>query len=769
MYRDYTMCRKKTRIFFLACIFHFSCFSAVGITSDELYLSGLTTNLLSNPEQVFSNGYLVSTPLNETSLQKDIFQFTAINTKQPFFGWTIHSDKNNTFQTAYQILVGSSIDSINNDSGDYWDSGKVDKDNSTNILYSGKPLEPSSIYFWKVKVWDNYNRESVYSKISSFKTGSELLNYSTDRYPIQKNDELSVHINATDKEKYFIDFGKAGFGRLKIDLYSETGNDTVIVHLGEVGENGKINRAPGGTRRYSNYKIGVRKGRNTYIVAVKPDKRNTGSRAILIPEYIGEVTPFRYCEIENYAHPLSIHDVKREIVYYPYDDTTSFFHSSDTILNQIWDLCKYSIKATSFLGIYVDGDRERIPYEADALINQLAHYGVAREYNMARYTHEYLINNPTWPTEWILQSVLMAWADYMYTGNISSLQQYYDDLKAKTLIALADDEGFISVQTEKLTPDVLKSIHFKGKLRDIVDWPHTGILGLEKSEGGETDGYVFKEINTVVNAFHYRTLVIMSKIAKILNKVEDSQHFTLQSERLKKSFNKKLFDKKRGIYVDGIGTEHASLHANMFPLAFGLVEEKNIESVLAFIRSRGMACSVYGSQFLLDAVYDAHDPDHGLNMLTSTDERSWYNMIRSGSTITMEAWDDKYKPNQDWNHAWGAAPANLIPRKLMGIEPEQPGFKKIKIKPQPSKLEYAEITHPTILGNVYVKFKNKENQSFELCVDIPVNSSADIYMPFYSKKQKLTLNGNPIKFKKEGKFSVIENVGSGKWILSVKK
>ena len=29
-------------------------------------------------------------------------------------------------------------------------------------------------------------------------------------------------------------------------------------------------------------------------------------------------------------------------------------------------------------------------------------------------------------------------------------------------------------------------------------------------------------------------------------------------------------------------------------------------------------------------------------------------MIRVGSTITLEAWDNKFKPNQDWNHAWGA-------------------------------------------------------------------------------------------------------------------
>ncbi len=457
----------------------------------------------------------------------------------------------------------------------------------------------------------------------------------------------------------------------------------------------------------------------------------------------------------------------RETAFYPFNEHDSYFHSSDTVLNQVWEISKYSIKATSFPGVYIDGDRERIPYEADALINQLSHYCVAREYGMARYSHEYLIHHPTWPTEWILQSVLMAWNDYRYTGNKQSLEYFYEDLKAKTLSRLADEEGFISTRTGKVTPPVLESIHFKGELRDIVDWPHTGILGLEKEEGGETDGFVFTEVNTVVNAYHYRALTLMARVAEVLGKASDQKFYQERATLLKRSFNARLFDQKRGVYVDGIGTDHASLHANMFPLAFGLVPEKHVSSVLEFIRSRGMACSVYGAQFLLDAVYDAQDADYGLQLLTSTGERSWYNMIRVGSTITLEAWDNKYKPNQDWNHAGGAAPANLIPRKLMGIEPLEPGFKKIRIKPQPAWLKHANIKHPTIRGNITASFINRPNESFRLEVSIPANTTADVYLPFYSEEQKVLLENKPVTYHREGGFSVIKGVKAGKWSFHV--
>jgi hypothetical protein len=439
------------------------------------------------------------------------------------------------------------------------------------------------------------------------------------------------------------------------------------------------------------------------------------------------------------------------------------------VLNQVWDLCKYSIKATSFCGTYVDGDRERIPYEADAYINQLGHYGVAREYSMARHSEEYLINHPTWPTEWILQSVLMAWNDYLYTGNKESLQHFYSDLKAKALLPLADESGLISTKTDKITPEVLESIHFKGTLKDIVDWPQTGILGLGKNEPGETDGFVFKDVNTVVNAYHYQAVSQLAQIAKVLDQESDKTQFASQALKIKAAFNEKLLDKKRGAYFDGIGTDHASLHANMFPLTFGLVPEKYVSQVNSFVQSRGIACSVYGSQFLMDAIYDGNNSAYGLELLASTSERSWYNMIRIGSTISLEAWDNKYKPNQDWNHAWGAAPANIIPRKLMGIEPLEPGFRKIRIKPQPASLEYAEIKCPTIRGDVLMSFKNKPQQSFSMNLTIPANTTADVYLPFWTKSQKLMMNGNAVKYRQEGTFAVVEGVGSGNSVFEVAK
>src|SRR5688572_29674230 len=99
----------------------------------------------------------------------------------------------------------------------------------------------------------------------------------------------------------------------------------------------------------------------------------------------------------------------------------------------------------------------------------------------------------------------------------------------------------------------------------------------------------------------------METMAKALDKTADAGLFGAKAEQVRKNYRKYLWDKKRKVFVDGIDTSHASLHTNMFALSFGLVEPAYEKDVAAFIRSRGMACSVYGSQFLMDAVYDGGD------------------------------------------------------------------------------------------------------------------------------------------------------------------
>jgi alpha-L-rhamnosidase len=373
--------------------------------------------------------------------------------------------------------------------GNIWDSGKVNSGQSSAILFKGTALKPNAMYYWRVRVWTN-NQETPgeYSSAVRFYTDKVLSKHKLPFYPSQITEQRPISFKQKDSV-YIADFGKDAFAQLKVNLFSDHDNESILIRIGELpDDNGRVNLKPTGNIRYAQYKIDLHKGLHTYKIKITPNAVNTRPAAVKVPDYIGEVTPFRYCEIVGYSHPLKAEDLTRLAVHYQFDDSAGNFSSSDSTLNAVWELCKYSMKATSYLGTYVDGDRERIPYEADAYINQLSHYAVDKEYTIARKTSEHLIYHPTWPTEWILQSVLIASNDYLYTGDIRSVQYNYDNLKAKSLTALEDSNHLISTLNGKVTKDVLTSIHFDGTLKDIVDWPH----------GAETDGFVFTKYNAVL-------------------------------------------------------------------------------------------------------------------------------------------------------------------------------------------------------------------------------------------------------------------------------
>ena len=633
-----------------------------------------------------------------------------IRSSRPSFSWTVPGKE--SLQQAYQII-------LSDNGGVIWDSGWVESGESVSVPYGGPPLEPASTYSWKVRVKTDGSSRSGWSKARRFTTADELKEYETPWYPLVQERQKAVSISQV------VDFGRDAFGWLELTLRAPA-DGVATVHVGERIDNGRVWRLPAGSNssvRYAKIDVPVSKGIHVYPVYFAPDRRNTGPFAVKLPQEVGVVMPFRYCEVSG----AEVVDARRIAVSYPFDKDAASFECSNDTLNQIWDLCHYSVKATSFAGIYVDGDRERIPYEYDALIAQLCHYASDSEYSLARRTMEFLLKQPTWPTEWILYEVLLAWNDYMFTADPRAIAANWDILKAHGLDALVQENGFVST-TKGQSEAFLHSINRNEAIRDIVDWPHSGILGLQAGQGGEDDGYVYTDYNTVVNALYYKVLCTLGKMAAVLGRDAEAAGFRDRADSFRKAFNDTFFDSNRGIYVDGTGTDHASLHSNMMPVYCGLVEQDKLPSVAEFIQSRGLSCSIFGAQVLMDAVYAAGLEDYGLSLLTAGGIRSWYNTIRTGSTITIEAWDDSFKPNQDWNHIAGAAPGNIIPFRLMGVTPIEPGFAKVRIEPRTGALAYARLKLPTIRGTIAVDVESSGSGK-TLTVTIPANMEAEICIP----------------------------------------
>jgi len=95
----------------------------------------------------------------------------GIDILYPRFSWGLSHSERGQSQSAYQILVARSREKLQAEKADVWDSGKVESDQSVNVVYGGKTLESRETYYWMVHVWDKDGQVSPYSKVATFEMG----------------------------------------------------------------------------------------------------------------------------------------------------------------------------------------------------------------------------------------------------------------------------------------------------------------------------------------------------------------------------------------------------------------------------------------------------------------------------------------------------------------------------------------------------------------------------------------------------------------------
>ena len=95
----------------------------------------------------------------------------GIDKKTPRFSWKIMSDVNGARQTAYQILVASDSSLLREGKADLWDTGKTASSESILIPYGGEKISSGTPAFWKVRVYNQNDEVSPWSRAGSFLTG----------------------------------------------------------------------------------------------------------------------------------------------------------------------------------------------------------------------------------------------------------------------------------------------------------------------------------------------------------------------------------------------------------------------------------------------------------------------------------------------------------------------------------------------------------------------------------------------------------------------
>lgn len=552
--------------------------------------------------------------------------------------------------------------------------------------------------------------------------------------------------------KYLVDMGQNMVGWARIKIPEGKRGDTVTMRFAE-----RLN--PDKTL----YTANLRSAEATDHYVMKSGKQEWEPHFT----YHG----FRYVMVSGYPGKLLPSDIEGRVVY---DDlpVTGHFETSNKVVNQIYHNAFWGIRS-NYRGMPTDCPQrdERMGWLGDRAVGS--------------YGESFIFDNNTlyakWlqdiqdaqlpdgsipdvaPTYWKIYSDNMTWPGayliiantlYHQFDNLKPVEQHYNSMKL-----------WLSYMKNKYMQDYILNKDTYG------DWcmPPENPEEIHSTDPARITAGAY--LGTVT---YYRMLQLMEHFATLLHKPEDRQRFEELGDSIKVAFNKKYLNDTTGAFSNNTAT------ADVLALAYNLVPDslrnKTFQQVINTTMNEfhgHISTGLVGAQQLMRTLTNFGRTDIAYKLATNTTYPSWGYMAKEGATTIWELWNGNTADPamNSGNHVMLLGDLIVwMYEDLGGIKSDKTsdGFKKIIMKPYPVKgLNFVHASYHSVHGMIQSDWKIKDG-NFDWEITVPVNATADIYLPAKNEKE-ITESGRRadhvkgIRFiKMEGKRAVFE-IGSGNY------
>lgn len=540
------------------------------------------------------------------------------------------------------------------------------------------------------------------SSATSVRDAQLLLKPNTGQSDIFASGMCQLVNKGSDKASVILDFGKEIHGGLKIVISTVSPARTPVfrVRFGEsVSETcSELNTTTSLVETGSNEVMDLKNNTATNDHAMRDME--------LTCPYYGSIeigsTGYRFVRLDLLTDDMLVNlkEVTAILRYrdIPYEGS---FNCSDQRLNDIWMTGAYTVHLNMqeyiwdgikrdrliWLGdmhpetstiSYVFGEDESVYSSLDLAVKQ---YPLPNYFNgMSAYSMWYLIMQYDW---------------YMHFGNIDFLRKHGDYIKG--LVDLID------TKVDAEGNDELGGGRF-------LDWPSS------PNEKGVHSGY--------------RALIVwaMNDAAKLCRILGDEPQ-AKKAEAIVARLNKKIMPSNNLKQAEGL---------------MAIAGLKSAEDAAKAILEGGpKGFSTFYGYYMLQALAMDGKYAEAMDIIS----KFWGGMLDLGATTFWEDFNldwvdnvgriDEFVPagkkdihgdfgaycypgfRHSFCHGWASGPTAWMSQHVLGIEPLEPGCRKVSVKPHLGNLEWAEGTCPTPMGNIYVKHVRQADGSVKSTIKAP--------------------------------------------------
>jgi hypothetical protein len=406
--------------------------------------------------------------------------------------------------------------------------------------------------------------------------------------------------------------------------------------------------------------------------------------------------------------PAVLHGLRLRLATYPWN-IQGAFRCSDPRLNQIWEMCAYTLRLCSEDTFTDCPTYEQTLWTGDAChADVLVHHAVHGDPRLTRRVllvvaqslERLPIAGAQVPGDWendLLPDWSFFWAMgcanyYQLTGDEAFAREVYPAMKQQAEFVLA----------HRNAAGVLALPGF-WHLLDWCDMP--------------------REPNDVVpheSCLAVAALNATADIAVAADREAEAERWRAGAGELAEAVNRECWRPEHQAYDDlwlaaGAGSaraaaNHFSQPSNIAALLSGVAVGERAAAILPNLVTCPPGWVASGSPWMhsIGAMLLAERGEIGPVLGTLRDR--WGDMLDRGA---MTAWETfkGFQPDfwtRSWCHAWSALPAYLLSAFVLGVRPSEPGYATALIAPQLGDLAWAEGKVPTAHGPIAVRAERSE-------------------------------------------------------------
>lgn len=542
-----------------------------------------------------------------------------------------------------------------------------------------------------------------------------------------------------------VDFGQNINGWVRLSNLGPCGTTLTLTHSEALGPDGDV------ATEYL-LDISVSTPENTTAATEQRDVVASSGRADEVFEPRHTTHGFRYVRVEGHPGRLGPGDLEAVVVHTDLR-RTGWFRCSDDRINRLHEAAVWSFRGNA-CDIPTDcPTRERDGWSGDwqvfvptaAYLYDVAGFSIkwlrdlaADQYADGKVTnivpdHGILRRTPDNISEhiqgsagWGDAAVIVPWETYLAYDDIRVLEEQYPSMRAWVDWAAGKARSERFYQRAEARPTPLPHEEFLWDAGfHFGEW-------LEPKQDDETPFYL-RDQGSVATAYLYRSSLLLARMAGILGRTTDSEHYRNYAEQVSEAWRTEYIGPDGALTVD---TQANHVRA----LAFGLVPDelrgRTADRLVALVRAAGthLATGFLATANLLPALADSGHPDIAYEVLFQDTSPSWLTMIDRGATTIWEEWegvDADGVPHASLNHYSKGAVIAFLHRYTAGIRlrEDAPGYRHFDIRPLPGGgITWAEADFDSPYGRISVHWSIEDGR-FQLSTTIPAATHATVTLP----------------------------------------